>query len=121
VTWVSAWPGYLLDGIDADLVTPIGVFNTHKVIGYLACPTTTAPSPGHARSGRLGRSRASRSRSVTSGRIVIGSNNFPADSERGAAGLAATLATPPHHLVPGVARGHVSALSGAAVVTSPDS
>jgi hypothetical protein len=30
------------DGIDADLVTPIGVFNTHKVIGYLACPTTAA-------------------------------------------------------------------------------
>lgn len=30
------------DGIDTDLTTPIGVFNTHKVTGYLACPTTAA-------------------------------------------------------------------------------
>jgi hypothetical protein len=29
-------------GIDTDLTTPIGVFNTHKVTGYLACPTTAA-------------------------------------------------------------------------------
>jgi pimeloyl-ACP methyl ester carboxylesterase len=27
-------------GIDIDLTTPIGVFDTHKVTGYLACPTT---------------------------------------------------------------------------------
>ncbi|MGH3897972.1 MAG: serine peptidase [Pseudonocardiaceae bacterium] len=26
------------DGIDTDLTTPIGVFDTHKVTGYLACP-----------------------------------------------------------------------------------
>ncbi len=30
------------DGIDTDLTTPIGVFDTHKVTGYLACPTTAA-------------------------------------------------------------------------------
>ncbi|MGH3979014.1 MAG: serine peptidase [Pseudonocardiaceae bacterium] len=30
------------DGIDADLTTPIGVFDTHKVTGYLACPITAA-------------------------------------------------------------------------------
>lgn len=29
-------------GIDTDLTTPIGVFDTHKVTGYLACPTTAA-------------------------------------------------------------------------------
>lgn len=29
-------------GIDADLPTPIGVFNSHKSGGYLACPTTAA-------------------------------------------------------------------------------
>jgi len=30
------------DGIDTDLTTPIGVFDTHKVTGYLACSTTAA-------------------------------------------------------------------------------
>lgn len=30
------------DGIDTDLTTPIGVFDTHKVTGYLSCPTTAA-------------------------------------------------------------------------------
>lgn len=30
------------DGIDTDLTTPIGIFDTHKVTGYLACPTTAA-------------------------------------------------------------------------------
>jgi len=30
------------DGIDADLTTPIGVFNFHKVTGYLSCTTTAA-------------------------------------------------------------------------------
>lgn len=30
------------DGFDADLTTPIGVFDTHKVTGYLACPITAA-------------------------------------------------------------------------------
>ena len=29
-------------GIDADLTTPIGVFNFHKVTGYLSCTTTAA-------------------------------------------------------------------------------
>ena len=31
-----------LESIDADLTAPIGVFDTHKVAGYLACTTTTA-------------------------------------------------------------------------------
>jgi pimeloyl-ACP methyl ester carboxylesterase len=30
------------EGIDTDLTTPIGVFDTHKVTGYMACPTTAA-------------------------------------------------------------------------------
>ena len=30
------------DGLDADLTTPIGVFNFHKVTGYLSCTTTAA-------------------------------------------------------------------------------
>jgi pimeloyl-ACP methyl ester carboxylesterase len=30
------------DGINADLTTPIGVFNFHKVTGYLSCTTTSA-------------------------------------------------------------------------------
>lgn len=30
------------DGIDTDLTTPIGVFDTHKVTGYLCCTTTAA-------------------------------------------------------------------------------
>ena len=30
------------DGIDTDLTTPIGVFDTHKVTGYLACTPTVA-------------------------------------------------------------------------------
>jgi hypothetical protein len=30
------------NGIDTDLTTPIGIFDTHKVTGYLACPTTAA-------------------------------------------------------------------------------
>jgi hypothetical protein len=30
------------DGIDADLTTPIGVFNAHKAAGYLSCATTAA-------------------------------------------------------------------------------
>ncbi|HZD14670.1 MAG TPA: serine peptidase, partial [Pseudonocardiaceae bacterium] len=30
------------DGIDADLTTSIGVFNFHKVTGYLSCTTTAA-------------------------------------------------------------------------------
>lgn len=30
------------DGIDTDLTTPIGVFNFHKVTGYLSCATTAA-------------------------------------------------------------------------------
>ncbi|MBA2324343.1 MAG: hypothetical protein H0V92_10150, partial [Pseudonocardiales bacterium] len=34
-------PDYF-DGIDADLSTPIGVFNFHKVTGYLSCATTAA-------------------------------------------------------------------------------
>jgi hypothetical protein len=29
-------------GIDADLTTPIGVFDFHKVTGYLSCTTTAA-------------------------------------------------------------------------------
>ncbi|MEK6443840.1 hypothetical protein [Pseudonocardia sp. T1-2H] len=29
-------------GIDADLTTPVGVFNFHKVTGYLSCGTTAA-------------------------------------------------------------------------------
>ncbi|MGH3934056.1 MAG: serine peptidase [Pseudonocardiaceae bacterium] len=29
-------------GIDTDLTTPIGVFDTHKVTGYLSCTTTAA-------------------------------------------------------------------------------
>ena len=29
-------------GIAADLTTPIGVFNFHKVTGYLSCTTTAA-------------------------------------------------------------------------------
>jgi cupin superfamily acireductone dioxygenase involved in methionine salvage len=33
---------HYFQGIDTDLTTPIGVFNTHKVTGYLACPTTAA-------------------------------------------------------------------------------
>ena len=34
--------GGYFDGIDADLTTPIGVFNFHKVAGYLSCTTTAA-------------------------------------------------------------------------------
>jgi len=30
------------DGVDADLTTPIGVFNFHKVTGYLSCTTNAA-------------------------------------------------------------------------------
>lgn len=30
------------DGVDADLTTPIGVFDFHKVTGYLSCTTTAA-------------------------------------------------------------------------------
>lgn len=30
------------EGIDADLTTPVGVFNAHKVTGYLSCTTTAA-------------------------------------------------------------------------------
>jgi hypothetical protein len=30
----------LFEGIDADLTTPIGIFDFHKVLNYLSCPTT---------------------------------------------------------------------------------
>jgi hypothetical protein len=30
------------DGVNADLTTPVGVFNAHKVTGYLGCTTTAA-------------------------------------------------------------------------------
>jgi hypothetical protein len=29
-------------GIDADLTTPVGVFDFHRVTGYLSCSTTAA-------------------------------------------------------------------------------
>ena len=31
---------HYFDGVDADLTTPIGVFDIHKSAGYLSCPTT---------------------------------------------------------------------------------
>jgi len=33
---------HYFDGVDADLTTPIGVFDIHKSADYLSCPSTAA-------------------------------------------------------------------------------